>query len=125
MTTKHFTTFAIAGATMIATLAMAVMPADASDRTRYRCRAKGNTDISMDAKFEIRPARNRNKFSVEFEDDLPQKVRDSDAEASPDVREEEIRQLLEAKAYRQSSRGEAPPLSRNRGETRVASIPFG
>ena len=48
----------------------------------------------------------KGRFSVEFEDDLPQKVRDSDAEASPDVREEEIRQLLEAKAYRQSSRGE-------------------
>ena len=48
----------------------------------------------------------KGQFSVEFEDDLPQKVRDSDAEASPDVREEEIRQLLEAKAYRQSSRGE-------------------
>jgi hypothetical protein len=50
----------------------------------------------------------KGQFSVEFEDDLPQKVRDSDAEASPQVREEEIRQLLEAKAYRQSSRGEAP-----------------
>ena len=50
----------------------------------------------------------KGRFSVEFEDDLPQKVRDSDAEASADVREEEIRQLLEAKAYRQSSRGEAP-----------------
>ena len=37
----------------------------------------------------------KGRFSVEFEDDLPQKVRDSDAEASPDVREEEIRQLLE------------------------------
>ena len=47
----------------------------------------------------------KGRFSVEFADDLPQKVRDSDAEASPDVREEEIRQRLEAKAYRQSSRG--------------------
>jgi hypothetical protein len=50
----------------------------------------------------------KGRFSVEFEDDLPQRVRDSDAEASPEVREEEIRQLLEAKAYRQSNRGEAP-----------------
>ncbi len=46
-------------------------------------------------------------FSVEYETDLPQKVRDSDAEAtSPEMREAEIRQLLEAKAYRQSTRGE-------------------
>jgi hypothetical protein len=50
----------------------------------------------------------KGQFSVEFEDDLPQKVRDSDAEASPEMREEEIRQLLEAKAYRQESRGESP-----------------
>jgi hypothetical protein len=50
----------------------------------------------------------KGQFSVEFEDDLPQKVRDSDAEASPEMRDEEIRQLLEAKAYRQESRGEAP-----------------
>ena len=48
-------------------------------------------------------------FSVEFEDDLPQKMRDSDAEAaSGELREEEIRQLLQAKAYRQSNRGEQP-----------------
>ena len=51
----------------------------------------------------------KGQFSVEFEDDLPQRMRDSDAEAeSSELREEEIRQLLEAKAYRQSSRGEAP-----------------
>ena len=36
-------------------------------------------------------------------------MRDSDAEAaSAEAREEEIRQLLEAKAYRQQSRGQAP-----------------
>lgn len=51
----------------------------------------------------------KGQFSVEFDDDLPQKMRDSDAESgSAELREEEIRQLLEAKAYRQSSRGEAP-----------------
>jgi hypothetical protein len=50
----------------------------------------------------------KGQFSVEFEDDLPQKMRDSDAETSPEIRDEEIRQLLEAKAYRQESRGEAP-----------------
>jgi hypothetical protein len=47
-------------------------------------------------------------LSVEFEDDLPGGIRDSDAEADAGDREEEIRQLLEAKAYRQSARGEAP-----------------
>jgi hypothetical protein len=46
-------------------------------------------------------------LSVEFEDDLPGGIRDSDAEADAGDREE-IRQLLEAKAYRQSARGEAP-----------------
>ncbi len=48
-------------------------------------------------------------YSVEFESDAPSGIRDSGAEdASAELREEEIRQLLEAKAYRQSARGEAP-----------------
>jgi hypothetical protein len=48
-------------------------------------------------------------FSVEFESDMPQKLRDTDAEAADlSEREDEIRQLLEAKAYRQESRGEQP-----------------
>jgi hypothetical protein len=50
----------------------------------------------------------KGQFSVEFDGDLPQRIRDSDAEAGPELREEEIRQLLEAKAYRQTSRGESP-----------------
>jgi hypothetical protein len=50
----------------------------------------------------------KGQFSVDFEADAPHRLRDSDAEASAEVREDEIRQLLEAKAYRQSSRGEAP-----------------
>jgi hypothetical protein len=50
----------------------------------------------------------KGQFAVEFERDLPQKLRDSDAEASPGMREDEIRQLLEAKAYRQRARGEEP-----------------
>lgn len=50
----------------------------------------------------------KGQFSVEFEDDLPHRLRDSDAEATPAAREQEIRQLLEAKAYRQSRRGDAP-----------------
>ena len=50
----------------------------------------------------------KGQFAVEFEHDLPQKLRDSVAEASPAMREDEIRQLLEAKAYRQRARGEEP-----------------
>ncbi len=43
------------------------------------------------------------------EDDLPGgPLRDSMAEGSPRGREDEIRQMLEAKAYRQRSRGEQP-----------------
>jgi hypothetical protein len=47
-------------------------------------------------------------FSVEFEHDLPQKVTDADADGSGQVRDAELRQLLEAKAYRQRARGEEP-----------------
>jgi hypothetical protein len=52
----------------------------------------------------------KGRFSVEFEHDLdPGTLRDSDAEAeSAEVREEEIRQLVEAKAFRQAARGETP-----------------
>ena len=50
----------------------------------------------------------KGQFSVEFESDLPSTITDSDAEGSPAAREDEIRQLLEAKAYRQRSRGEKP-----------------
>ena len=47
-------------------------------------------------------------LSVEFESDLPSRITDHEATASPDEREAEIRQLVEAKAYRQRVRGEAP-----------------
>ena len=48
-------------------------------------------------------------LSVEFESDNPRGMRDSGAEAEgPGVREDELRQMLEAKAYRQSERGETP-----------------
>jgi hypothetical protein len=51
----------------------------------------------------------KGQFSVDFDSDAPRPLRDSDAEeTSPEMREAEIRQLLEAKAYRQSSRGETP-----------------
>jgi hypothetical protein len=48
-------------------------------------------------------------LSVEFESDNPRGMRDSTAEAEPaGAREDELRQMLEAKAYRQSARGETP-----------------
>ena len=50
----------------------------------------------------------KGQFSVEFDSDLPSKLTDSDAEPGPAAREDEIRQLLEAKAYRQRARGEKP-----------------
>jgi hypothetical protein len=50
----------------------------------------------------------KGQFSVEYESDLPSKITDSDAEAGPAARQDEIRQLLEAKAYRQRTRGEKP-----------------
>jgi hypothetical protein len=49
----------------------------------------------------------KGQFAVEFESDLPSKITDSDADSSPAAREAEIRQLLEAKSYRQQARGEA------------------
>ena len=50
----------------------------------------------------------KGQFSVEFESEGPRPMRDSGAEESSELREDEIRQMLEAKAYRQSARGEAP-----------------
>jgi hypothetical protein len=50
----------------------------------------------------------KGQFSVEFESDLPSKVTDSDAEGGSAGREDEIRQMLEAKAYRQKARGDRP-----------------
>jgi hypothetical protein len=50
----------------------------------------------------------KGQFAVEFESDTPSKITDSDADRSPAAREDEIRQLLEAKSYRQQERGEAP-----------------
>ncbi len=51
----------------------------------------------------------KGQFAVEFDSDLPNQVSDDAVSASPKAREAEIRQLLEAKAYRQRARGE-PPL---------------
>jgi hypothetical protein len=50
----------------------------------------------------------KGQFAVEFESDLGQKAPDESAEVDARHREAEIRQLLEAKAYRQSARGDAP-----------------
>jgi hypothetical protein len=47
-------------------------------------------------------------LSVEFESDAPQGLTDSGAGDSARVQEEELRQMLEAKAYRQRARGEEP-----------------
>jgi hypothetical protein len=67
-------------------------------------------------------------LSVEFDSDLPQGLRDSGAEAeAPGAADAELRQMLEAKAYRQSARGEAPldvdtELERLRAEQRSPSV---
>jgi hypothetical protein len=50
----------------------------------------------------------KGQFAVEYESDLPSSITDSDAEGGPAAREDEIRQMLEAKAYRQRERGEEP-----------------
>jgi hypothetical protein len=50
----------------------------------------------------------KGQFSVEYESDLPSKLTDSDAEGGPAAQEDEVRQMLEAKAYRQRTRGEKP-----------------
>jgi hypothetical protein len=48
-------------------------------------------------------------LSVELESDMPRGMRDSGAESEPaGAAEDELRQMLEAKAYRQSARGETP-----------------
>jgi hypothetical protein len=51
----------------------------------------------------------KGQLSVEYDRDLGSQLTDSDAGgSSPAAREDEIRQMLEAKAYRQSARGETP-----------------
>ncbi len=46
-------------------------------------------------------------LGVEFDSDMGRPITDDTVPASPELREAEIRQLLEAKAYRQRARGEA------------------
>ncbi len=48
----------------------------------------------------------KGQFAVQFEHDLPQ--RPGHGAATGEVREDEIRQMVQAKAYRQRARGEAP-----------------
>ena len=70
----------------------------------------------------------KGQFSVEYESVLPSKITDSDAEAGPAAREDEIRQLLEAKAYRQRTRGEKPVdvnAELNRLLTEAPAVPAG
>jgi len=47
----------------------------------------------------------KGQFAVEFETDLPQRASDGPPAGSGQAREAEIRQMLEAKAYRQRARG--------------------
>ncbi len=68
----------------------------------------------------------RGQFSVEFEHDLPGGVTDSDADEATRIRDAELRQMLEAKAYRQRERGEDPldvetELARIRAEEAAAA----
>jgi hypothetical protein len=48
----------------------------------------------------------KGQFAIEQE--LPQKTGGAPPPVSPEVREAEVRQLVEAKAYRQAARGETP-----------------
>jgi len=50
----------------------------------------------------------KGQFAVEFESDLPERITDDSGRVSSESREAEIRQLLEAKAYRRRERGESP-----------------
>ncbi len=50
----------------------------------------------------------KGQFAVEFESDLPRPLTDEPRRGSGPGREAEIRQMLEAKAYRQHARGEVP-----------------
>jgi hypothetical protein len=47
-------------------------------------------------------------FAIEYESDLEQRISDGPSAVSGAAREAEIRQMLEAKAYRQRARGETP-----------------
>jgi hypothetical protein len=50
----------------------------------------------------------KGQFAVEFDSDLDRGIVSDSVSASPQAREAELRQLLEAKAYRQLARGEEP-----------------
>jgi hypothetical protein len=50
----------------------------------------------------------KGRFAVQFEDDFGQPMVDSGGSEAPETREEEIRQFVEAKAFRQAARGEHP-----------------
>jgi hypothetical protein len=68
----------------------------------------------------------KGQFAVEFESDLDQNPNPVEPVASAEVREAEIRQMVEARAYRQQARGEAPvdveaEVSRLVGEGRARS----
>ena len=69
-------------------------------------------------------------LSVEFESDNPRGMTDSGAGDEAAINEAELRQMLEAKAYRQSQRGETPldvekELAEALAEQRSPSAPGG
>src|SRR5689334_20318301 len=61
----NFAKYGLAAATLAFASTTLMANAEASDRIRYRCKALGGVDISMNAKYEIRSKRKR--FSAEFE----------------------------------------------------------
>lgn len=67
-------------------------------------------------------------LGLEFESEAPKGLTDSGKAESAEVQEEELRQLLEAKAYRQRNRGEEPldverEMARLAAETEAAAAP--
>src|SRR4029453_95871 len=57
------------------------------------------------------------KGPLSIEQEMPQSEGVSSAPASEEVREAEVRQMVEAKAYRQAARGEAPLDVEGEGES--------
>jgi hypothetical protein len=63
------------------------------------------------------------KGPLSIEQEMPQSEGGSSAPASEEVREAEVRQMVEAKAYRQAARGEAPLDVEAEVERLMKSVP--
>jgi hypothetical protein len=63
------------------------------------------------------------KGPLSIEEEMPQSEGSSSAPASEEVREAEVRQMVEAKAYRQAARGEAPLDVEAEVERLMESVP--